>query len=248
MAVANEFEDNGFSVYQSTYYKDPESGKSREVDVVARKGVCTGNIFADIQFVIECKTSKEKPWIVFTRKNKIIDWEYMNWYCTSKLGWDYVLSASIDGKFDELSLTYHKRERIGYGITQAFTTGEGLSYRALQIIGNCAAAFADKANKKKFDVVEIIIPVIVIQSPIYEAHLDKGELVLEEVKESVVLWDTIIKEQVGISVHIVIYDNINNFAKLAGSTAEKLCQDWKQNLDSIIAEMAEIHAEIGIPN
>jgi hypothetical protein len=71
MSVASEFYKHGFSVKQSSYYIYPETGKSREIDVMAAKSLFTGNYSAKIRFVVECKASKKKPWVIFSRENEI---------------------------------------------------------------------------------------------------------------------------------------------------------------------------------
>jgi hypothetical protein len=59
MKTAAAFRDAGFEVRQSSHYVDPDTGKSREIDVLARDPDFLGIV--DIQFTIECKASK-KPW------------------------------------------------------------------------------------------------------------------------------------------------------------------------------------------
>ena len=246
MKVASEFQKSGFDIQQSFYYMDPDTNKFREIDVIATKGLYTGKVFAHIRFIIECKTSKRKPWVVFTRKNKIIDYEYYDWYCTSKMGWDYVLHASIEGLFDGIETTFHKRATIGYGITQAFTTGEDITYKALNTVRNCAIAYAKCANNHKLDMVEIIVPVVVFEGELFEAHLDKNEVLTKRVDESVVLWHSALGNETGIGIHILTYKHLPTFAKLAGLSAERICDDWKNNLETILSEMHHNRSELSI--
>ncbi len=68
MKVADIFRRNGFGVDQSSYFIDPETGKMREMDVIATAiDKYTSNI--NISWVIECKSSKKYPWILFTSKH-----------------------------------------------------------------------------------------------------------------------------------------------------------------------------------
>jgi hypothetical protein len=62
MRVAAAFRKTGFDVRQSSLYADPESGKNREIDVIAADPDYIGIV--EIHFVVECKSSK-KPWVLY---------------------------------------------------------------------------------------------------------------------------------------------------------------------------------------
>lgn len=243
MEVASELQKNGFGVHQSSYFKDPETGKSREIDVVATKGIYTGETFATVRLVIECKSSKNKPWVVFTRDNEVVDFEFSNWYTTNQKGGDYILHSALTEKFDQYELNHHRRKEIGYGITQAFTSGEDVTYKALSSVGNCAAAYIERASSKKLNIVEIVIPVIVIDGELLETRLQEGKLDTKRTEESVVRWDTVIGAEAGFMVHVVTKKSLSSFAVKAGNTAEAICEDWKENLDEVLQEMQKIYDE-----
>jgi len=244
MEVASEFQKNGFKVHQSSYFNDPDTGKSREIDVVATKVIYTGDTFAVIRFVIECKSSKNKPWVVFTRDNEVIDFEYSNWYVVNQRGWDYMLHSSIAGKLEKHELSYHKGIEIGYGITQAFTSGEDVTFKALNSVAKCAVAYIEVAKSKKYDVVEIVIPIIVIEGDLLEARLKKGKLNTRRTEESVVQWDTVIGDKAGFTIYIVSRNTLSSFVVKAGKMADRICEDWKENLEEILYEMQNLHDEI----
>src|SRR4051812_15599149 len=82
MYVAEKLRAVGFEVSQAEYFEDPTSGKQREIDVVAKKSVplveqpSLGTKLEDVDFTdfnktlrliltIECKSSPEKPWVIF---------------------------------------------------------------------------------------------------------------------------------------------------------------------------------------
>lgn len=237
MYVASIFNSQGFRVRQSTFYHDPETDLPREIDVVATKGLFIGEDYAHIIFVIECKVSKKKPWIIFTRENKINDWEYTGWYCSTEKGSDYIIYASIDGKFENLPLTFHQRERVGYGLTQAFVSGEDLVYKAMQSAGRCAVSYVKKGNSFYTGTVDIIIPVIVIDGCLFESYIDdNNELITKSIQEGVVLWDIIIADRKSLAIHIITRDYVEAFAKKASATADILIKDWEINLSEIMKE------------
>jgi predicted RecB family endonuclease len=65
MRVAEEFRQAGFDVQQSEFYIDQESGKPREIDVVAEKRYALEGLPAGVRFVfvVECKRATAKPWV-----------------------------------------------------------------------------------------------------------------------------------------------------------------------------------------
>jgi len=64
MEVSNMFIDEGFTVAQSIYYKDIDEGKYRETDIIAYRYSYINGVFVNLTFVIECKLSPDKPWVV----------------------------------------------------------------------------------------------------------------------------------------------------------------------------------------
>jgi len=69
MRVAKAFQIAGARVIQSEYYTDPSTEESREIDVVADWQTRIDNLLVRVSFVIECKSSKDKPWILFVSPN-----------------------------------------------------------------------------------------------------------------------------------------------------------------------------------
>jgi len=86
MIVALAFEKAGISVSSSEYYEDPGSGEPREIDVSASRRYLIGkhNLF-DTSCQIECKLSRDKPWIVFTSEERgIIRPSYSSVVCSKR--------------------------------------------------------------------------------------------------------------------------------------------------------------------
>jgi len=68
MRVAKSLRDSQFEVRQSHYYKDSQTGKHREIDILAIRSDKIGLV--EIAFLIECKTTN-KPWVLFTSEDTI---------------------------------------------------------------------------------------------------------------------------------------------------------------------------------
>jgi hypothetical protein len=68
MRCAKIFEDLGFSISLGQYYRDPETGKSRELDVVAaiRSPKEVNEFEVVLKFLVQCKSSKAKTMVVFS--------------------------------------------------------------------------------------------------------------------------------------------------------------------------------------
>lgn len=250
MEVALAFRGNNFRVSQSAYYTDPETGVPREIDVLARCGFVNRTTFGSVTFAIECKVSKKKPWVVFTQPNEIVDENYVNWYCASERAWQYIVHASIRGKFEKLPLTFHQRKRIGYGVTQAFTSAEDVPYKALHSAVRCAIEMTKRSEKSKMNAefIDIIIPVVAIDGDLFETYLDEdNQLVCSKVTESVILWDAIISDKKSLAVHIVTREALGKFAAAAWQTADFIANDWKKNLVRIFHEMDNLFEENNRP-
>src|SRR5687768_5081574 len=65
MHVGRVFRRMEVPVWQSPLYEDPKTGEPREIDVVATGAVHLEHWVVRLQFVVECKSSKEAPWVVF---------------------------------------------------------------------------------------------------------------------------------------------------------------------------------------
>ena len=73
MRVARSFRRHNFRVFKSDYYKDPDSGVMRETDVRPSLQDEIHGVLGRIGFVIECKQSKDKPWVLFTGATSLAD-------------------------------------------------------------------------------------------------------------------------------------------------------------------------------
>lgn len=71
--IANIFEDLGFHIYPNHPFKDPESEKSRELDLMAYRRVhIEGDFYISIRFMVECKNNTN-PLVFFRRPKNSID-------------------------------------------------------------------------------------------------------------------------------------------------------------------------------
>src|ERR1700724_3663744 len=64
--AANICRIHGFRVWQGFHVRDEKTEVPREIDVIASADYDANNIIVRVEHVLECKWSKDKPWIVFT--------------------------------------------------------------------------------------------------------------------------------------------------------------------------------------
>lgn len=201
MAVANAFHSADFDVSLSDLYSDPETGEQREIDVVAAtRKYPKGSFVFEMNYCIECKTSSEKPWILF------VDSSYYRFSSPadtlqSSL-WQRILLndwRDKNGLESQLkNLHFFQRSFVGYGLTQAFTSGQDVCYKAALSAVKSAESFIKRCDdsiksKGSFSTslysVGVAIPVIVIDSPLFVSWLsDTSELGVQEVDRAVVRW------------------------------------------------------------
>jgi len=156
------------------------------------------------------------------------------------------MHAAIEGKIDKLALTYHLRDRVAYGVTTAFTSGEDAAYKAIQASVRCALSYIEKVKIRGiWRSAKIVVPVIVIDGLLFDSYLsENGEIVVNQIEEGVVLWQGIVSGHSGVAVHIVTKQYLPNFVENAAGTATALLSDWKENLEGILGEMQDARDDI----
>jgi len=64
--VGRDFEKNGWKVRHGEFYTDPVKSIAREVDIIATTSSQDGMGGVNLDLVIECKVTRDKPWVGFT--------------------------------------------------------------------------------------------------------------------------------------------------------------------------------------
>ena len=191
MAVAQALRRGGLRTQQSSYYRDVETGTAREIDVYTT--TCReftreyDSVFALIELCvsmsIECKSSN-KPWLLFRsgEEQKLSKWTggQLGPVC-SITGQEFLQCMYSHDLIQKCGIVKLHRE-IGYGLTQAFSSGDDAAYKAT--IGSMKAAIADAiqndgANSYSADELYVLcsvaFPVIVLDGLLFECHLGEDE-------------------------------------------------------------------------
>jgi hypothetical protein len=199
MEVASKFRVNGFEVKLSESYIDYETKERREIDVTASKNSRIGPPAAiQICSRIECKSTKDKPWINFIENESPLYSFESNTFASGGARLflvDLVKNKEIEKRLDDLLLFGSKR--IGYGIVQAFKPAQDIAYHA---INSCVKASIDRmlayerieilrASQKGLKICCVLIPAIIVDAEIFECNIDEhGEPVINSVTATNVIW------------------------------------------------------------
>jgi hypothetical protein len=233
MRVARAFQKAGFWVTQSDYYDDPETKTRREIDVVAMFHRSFNGVVLRVEFVIECKSSKDKPWLLFCEEQERL--ESPAWVanrCASNMGMQVLHELSQEKDLQKLAL-FRLRPPIGYGLKQAFNNeNRDLAYTAMCSVGNAAKArsiyWREYPNESA--IIEFIFPVIAIDGQLFECHLnDKEDVEISETPSATLLWRNPITSVIHTQIDVQTSSSIDHFAVESFRAAKELITE-KSNL------------------
>ena len=187
MEVANLFLNAGFMVAQSIYYKDPESNKFRETDIIAFKSILVDNIWVNLTFVIECKSSQDKPWILLSNErisNTVSNKREV--YHTE--GFETIYNK-IDRENFKSNLIFKNTSKYGYSLITALNgQAPDKTYEAVQSVTKSCEYFVKSSNTSSRDICNLYFPVIItkgdffigemVDKDISIKHADSGELLI----------------------------------------------------------------------
>jgi hypothetical protein len=248
MVVAESFRKAGFDVSQSDHYHDPETNILREIDIIAKRSILVGDdIFTDISYVIECKLTNKKPWILFTSENTrpydpIIE---PNYYMGTNIAEDLLLSLGIDEKLNKLTPCYHEQKRHGYGLIQSFSDGPDLAFKAIMSAANSAISIIQESNKPKFGRrCKLIFPLVVIEGRLFESYIqNSSDPEINEIPFGHLMWKGSASERSTIPITVVTNNYIPEFVTKVSLSAIWFIEFCKENLIRIIDEMDKIRDE-----
>jgi hypothetical protein len=188
LRVGHLLRQHNWQVDHAVWYSDPETGKSRELDVVATIGAWRGNAGINCRFAVECKQS-EKPWVVFSAE-KQPSLRRADPLIANDVG-QAILTTSIR-KNIEFPFELYPGDRLGHGIvkvgseksgdpTSAFAALRGAISGATSI-GTFADSFTRRLGNRLLRAVEFVIPLIVFEGVLFEYYLNStGTAELREI-------------------------------------------------------------------
>jgi hypothetical protein len=182
--TAQVFKRNGFHTLQG-YYCHGQGENLLEIDVLAnvdadlRKGS-----FFRVSYVVECKWSKDKPWVVFTSPDSwILESACIAQTVASRLGEAVTYCLAGDRTLQQLD-TFVRREKGGFGGRRAFekreSDREDQFYRAVQSVVNKAVTEAKHYDEESTATGPmpaqgaLVFPLIVVEGELFEAYYDQA--------------------------------------------------------------------------
>ena len=240
MVVAREFQSAGFRVFQSDYYSDPETNTPREIDVIAYLQEDVGSCLVRISFCLECKSSQDKPWIIFTSEDIQLAPPARIVQRTASIFGTLLLKKLVSVKEVQSLNMFSLPQRAGYGITQAFTSGKDIPYEATVGAAKCAVAKALKADivsKTQQPVCEIMFPIVVTNGKLFECHLNEtNEVVISEIEMGVLVWRNPLARLPHTIIRISTVKDLPNLVQNAKEIALKLL-NCKKEIFTVLEEV-----------
>lgn len=208
MKIAQAFAKKEFDVLQPYHFPDPETNTLRETDLVVR---CTDHVgLLQLFFVIECKKS-DKPWVMISSENN----SYNRLHSFAFMS-DKSLDAVAENLDSMLELPWYKRSnRIGYGITQAFTSGNDICFKAMMSATKGAVSyFSHDIKKEVTNGFSFVFPIIILDGHLFESHLDQnGKTQTEALNSGHILFNIPLGKVSGKTVRIITLERVESLVE-----------------------------------
>jgi len=219
------FMNSGFKVLQSDFVE--ENGIPREIDVNASLDFQLSETLLRIQCTIECKWTKDKPWIVFTSSTANMA-ESANIAQTlgNKVGSSLLWHIAGEADLNALDL-FSRKQSSGFSGRQALTKDSDLFYSTTQAITNKTILKLNEYDRfmsnDPFGLVAIGFPIIVIDGVLFESHFKNGKVEIVQVNNSIIHWRGSSKWKLHTTINIVTKTHLLEWVK-----------KFRQELDLII--------------
>lgn len=220
--TARIFKKYGFYTEQGAHVIDGEN--AREIDVIASKVELSG-LFSSIEYVIECKYIKDKPWIIFDSE----DYTFLEIF-----NFTYALATNLSKAiFREINTTYAYSNSKMFEQPSGFTIsamksqgGQDNSYSSIQSVCNNSllqlAKHERSQNRNGFPTAAtMVIPLIVVDGFLYRARYDasSNKMQASEIQSARILWNGSNKASMPILVEVV---NINYLEAYINERVEEI--------------------------
>lgn len=165
LSIQNAFKMDSFKVRHSEPYRDPETNKAREIDVIASLYDDTSH--ASVHYVVECKASPH-PWVVVSSSSNTLHRRSAQDLGLRSDNLAY-LEPGLRWKADEASHLDHVVP-AGHILKQAFSENVDPGYAASISVMKAARSMIN-AHPNRTEYV-FAIPVIVVDSPLFHCSVN----------------------------------------------------------------------------
>jgi len=228
--VAETLRASGMAVHQGYYVRDPETGSPREIDVIADANRECGDSLVRVRHIVECKWSRDKPWVVFTSpSSRISPAACISQTIATEAGHAALWSRAGDAELAQLGL-FETPDRPGFGGRRAFEGSNDIFYSAMQSVVAATSLMMESYDEPHrlpphfMKTVVIGLPVVVVDAPLFEAAFESsdGRVVVTE-RESIRLhWKGAAAWSFHATVDVVSADSIDEFARRRAADARAL--------------------------
>jgi len=229
MRTARTFKRRGWFLHHSRRYRDPNLGKEREIDVLAFHDDPSKTSKIHGHFVVECKWTPEKPWVLFTSELQ------------SQTPFGHLMSTPMTESArrsverllpeDVSNLPLFSDIKEGYAIVQAFRKEAAIdaAYSAVQAAIGAADFFARSMSNKTSHSI-LYIPTVVLDGELFRCTLEEGaEVSLQQSDIECLIYDLAENPTMSATcVHIVRESVLNKFIDLAEISFSSLRAALKQ--------------------
>lgn len=253
MRTARSFLNSGFGVRQGWHYDDPETGASREQDVLATHQIAARNILV-FQVIIECKKSSY-PFVAFTYGPSHSKSMGESWNPANPMGRQFLAGLKSATIFDHLPI-YESSSPIAYSIVQAPVStkkqkqkkkgGIDAAYEVLMTVTKASFSLSQLYTTKvrtistvpdsneQLPVAYLGYPLIVVDAPLVACHLDdQNEPALSHVDELIVEWSY--PSFGNLQIKLVSIEVLDDWVKKARESMIVLDRDAREILTSLNA-------------
>jgi hypothetical protein len=239
-ATANAFERSGFETRQGMYLSMPRTNAFREIDVVASRMAQNEEVTCRVSIVVECKWSRDKPWVVFTSRLGRSSWqEKVAYVVSSPLGAAALWNLMRDDRLRQLRF-FEPSRRIGFSGRQAFSDKQDLFYSTVQGIVSAAISYArtelavPQTNKNARGGAHVVFPLVVLDAPLFECYFEDGNLKVDAVESVQVQWRGSDVVSGPVIVDIVTAEALANYVDMIASHADALLYALRSSAERVI--------------
>jgi hypothetical protein len=219
MRTARAFQARGWFLHQSRRYRDPSLGKEREIDLLAFNDDPATSSRINGHFVIECKWTPQKPWVLFTATLQSLTsiGHFLSTPMTSTAA-----AAVRELDIDDISgfplfsgIVEH------YAIVQAFSRDAAIdaAYSAVHAAVTAADFFANWMSKSTQHSI-LYLPTVVLDGELFQCSLgEDGEASVRPLDMGCIIHHTADDNRL---VHVVRESALDKFIDRAEATFKSL--------------------------
>jgi hypothetical protein len=247
-ATADAFRQAGFSVLQGEYTQPTTDEPRREVDVVAQISH-PGDYLLRAGFVVECKWSGDKPWVLFSAERGMSTAACVSQSIGTQLAEALLWKEAGHDDFVDLGVFSSLEGHLAFGGRQAFSRSRDLVFDAIRAVTASCRMLVDEYDDGAERALRagclpqnaiVLFPVVVVEGRLFKTRRSQDGLDLEEVSAARIHWRGSERHRLPhATLDVVRADHIEMFARERAADARVVLAV----MSSALAELQECLAE-----